>query len=298
MELYQLKSFLAVVRTGSLSKAAVLRNISLPGISKHIRMLEEQFGCRLFTRSTRGMELTDKGKQILPVAKRIDQEMDNLTSLARQAPPLRVGFNIGPDFIELLQLKQLLEQHRADSKITLTNHNSGVLLSHLEKGELDLCLAFGKVPEHLRTLPVRRVQLMLMVPVTLAEHLTDLSRACWIVNTDGCPFKEPLDSFLQAHGISPQSTILAQDLSRKELVAQGLGIGFLEPQDGISLLRKGLAIRHGDAFLEVPLWVVYRDPAFGEDAKRLQCYIQERYDSIKPWRSAGATPHRQAGPVP
>lgn len=41
MELYQLQSFIAVAQTGSLSKAAVARNISLSGISKHIKMLEE-----------------------------------------------------------------------------------------------------------------------------------------------------------------------------------------------------------------------------------------------------------------
>lgn len=42
MELYQLQSFITVAQTGSLSKAAVARNISLSGISKHIKMLEEE----------------------------------------------------------------------------------------------------------------------------------------------------------------------------------------------------------------------------------------------------------------
>jgi len=283
MELYQLKSFLAVARTGSLSRAAVQRNISLPGISKHIKMLEEQFSCPLFTRTPRGMELTAQGNLVLPVAERIEREIDSLSALTRRLSPLRVGLNIGSEFIGLRQLKDLLEHSNAGREVTLANHNSGELLERLEKGELDLCLAFGKVPGHFARLLIRRVRLVLMVPVTLAENLTDLSRACWIVNTDGCPFKEPFDSFLQAHGITPRSTILAQDLSRKELVAQGLGIGFLEPQDGLVLARKGLARRHGDSFLEVPLWVVYRDPAFEDDANRLQRYVQERYDAIRPW---------------
>lgn len=298
MEIYQLKSFLAVVRAGSLSKAAALRNISLPGISKHIRMLEEQFGCPLFIRTPRGMELTEKGRQVLSVAERIEHEVNILAALARQAPPLRVGLNIGPEFIELRQLKQLLEHHRPAGDVTFTSHNSGVLLEQLEKGELDVCLAFGKVPAHLAKLLVRHVQLVLMIPEPLAETLTDLSRACWVVNTEGCPFKEPLDNFLLAHKITPQSTILAQDLSRRELVAQGIGIGFLEPQDGLALAQKGLARRHGDSSLAVLLWVTYRDPAFREDAERLQRYVQEVYDRLPSFASMRAGQiHPEASPA-
>lgn len=280
MELYQLKSFLAVVRTGSLSRAAVCRNISLPGISKHIKTLEELFGCRLFVRTPKGMDLTEKGRQVLPYAERIQREADNLAALARQAQPLRIGLNIVPEFIDMLQLKRLFERRHPDHDITLTNHNSGVLLESLSKSELDICLAFGRVPEQFPRLLIRNVRMVLMVPTTLPDSLTDLSRACWIVNTAGCPFKEPLDQFFKAHNITPQSTILAQDLSRRELVAQGLGIGFLEPQDGIALMQKGLARHHGDFFLEIPLWVAYRDPAHREDAEQLQRYIRNRYDTL------------------
>lgn len=287
MELYQLKSFLAVVRTGSLSKAALPRNISLPGISKHIKMLEEEIGQPLFARTPKGMELTVKGRQVLPLAERIEREMDALTALCCKVVPLRIGLNIGPEFIELRSLKELLERCRPGSDVTLTNHNTGVLLDSLAKRDLDICLAFGTVPEHLTKLLIRNVRMILMVPVDFSEHPADLSRACWVINTANCPFKAPLEDFFRAHGITPQSTILAQDLSRKDLVAQGLGIGFLEPQDGLALVRKGLARRHGDSFLEVPLWVVYRDPAFREDAERLRDFIKKKYEALPSFSSTG-----------
>lgn len=282
MEFYQLKSFLAVARSGSLSRAAITRNISLPGISKHIKMLEGHFGYPLFTRTPKGMELTDNGQQVLHYAERIQHEVDNLTALSRKSRPVRIGLNIAPEFVELFHLKKLLEQHHPDNEISLTTQNSGILLENLGKDELDLCLAFGRIPSHFQKLLICRVQMPLMVPASLESSLSDLSRECWIINAAGCPFKEPLEEFWREHGIQPQSAILAQDLSRKELVAQGLGIGFLEPQDGLALIRKGQARRHGEYFLEVPLWVVYLGPAFCADAVRLQNYVRMRYESLPP----------------
>jgi hypothetical protein len=64
------------------------------------------------------------------------------------------------------------------------------------------------------------------------------------------------------------------------LVAQGLGIGFLEPQDGLLLVSKGLGRRLGTYTLEVPLSVVYRDTTFQADAELLRQYIRNRYDTL------------------
>jgi len=280
MELYQLKSFLAVVDDGSLSRAAISRHISLPGISKHIKMLEEEFGFPLFTRTPKGMMLTEDGRRVLHHAQRIQQEIFGLHSLARKSNSIRVGLNISPDFLEFYQLQQLLMRHHPEGKVTMTNNNSGELLAGLRGDELDLCLAFGRVPEHLHALLVRQVEMVLMVPTALQVEPTALNDQCWIVNMADCPFKEPLEAFWRSYEITPHSTILAQDLSRRELVAQGLGIGFLEPQDGLGLIDRGLGRRLGNYTLKVPLWVVYRDLAFDADARLLQSYLQARYAKL------------------
>lgn len=280
MELYQLKSFLAVARSGSLSRAAGIRNISLPGISKHIKMLEEQFGYSLFTRTVKGMELTDSGQQVLKIVERIQTDVDSLSALIRKSPAIRIGLNVAPRFVELFHLKELFEHHYPDSQISLTNQNSGALLESVGKGELDLCLAFGRIPGHFHKLLIREVRMPLMIPAALAESIHDLSRECWIINTACCPFKEPLEEFWRVHGVTPRSTILAQDLSRKELVAQGLGICFLEPQDALALIQSKQGRAYGEYFLEVPLWVVFQDAALQPKAERLQHYVQMRYDSL------------------
>lgn len=278
MELYQLASFLAVARTGSLSKAAAVRNISLPGISKHIKLLEESLGFPLFRRNAKGMDLTESGRLALRHAEEIAKNVACLENLARTGQ-LRIGINLSPEFLELSRLKDLLDQRRPGSRTLLVNHNSSVLLGLLAANELDLCLAFGKVPDHFRRLPIRRVRMALMIPRSLDDG-RNLEEQCWIINTANCPFKAPLEEFWRVRGMRPQATLTAQDLSRREMVAQGLGIGFLEPQDCLALTGAGLARQHGEHWLEVRLWVVFADDGLQKDAEFLQQYIGERYDRL------------------
>ena len=54
--------FYTVANTGNISKAAKELYISQPAISKSIQKLEESVGCRLFSRSSRGVVLTDEGQ--------------------------------------------------------------------------------------------------------------------------------------------------------------------------------------------------------------------------------------------
>ena len=54
--------FYTVARAGNISKAAKELYISQPAISKSIQKLEESLGCRLFSRSSRGVLMTDEGK--------------------------------------------------------------------------------------------------------------------------------------------------------------------------------------------------------------------------------------------
>ena len=54
--------FITVAKTGSISRAADKLYISQPAVSKSISNLEEQLGTTLFTRSSRGVKLTDEGR--------------------------------------------------------------------------------------------------------------------------------------------------------------------------------------------------------------------------------------------
>jgi DNA-binding transcriptional LysR family regulator len=65
MKLHDLHVLLAVVQTGSMSKAAVVLNTTQPAISRSIAELESVVGVRLLERSAHGVEPTKYGRALL-----------------------------------------------------------------------------------------------------------------------------------------------------------------------------------------------------------------------------------------
>lgn len=63
METNRLVHFRAIVDSGGLTKASELLGITAGGLSKSIKVLEEDIGFKLFIQKGRGLELTDLGKE-------------------------------------------------------------------------------------------------------------------------------------------------------------------------------------------------------------------------------------------
>ena len=58
----QLRSFLAIVDSGSFTRAAERVNKTQSAVSMHIRRLEEQLGCALFVKQGRGAKFDERGR--------------------------------------------------------------------------------------------------------------------------------------------------------------------------------------------------------------------------------------------
>ena len=64
--LYALRAFEAVARHLSYTRAAEELALTQSAVSRHVRTLETDFGCRLFERQGRGLRLTEPGRLLLP----------------------------------------------------------------------------------------------------------------------------------------------------------------------------------------------------------------------------------------
>jgi len=73
MEIYQINSFIAISKTGNLTKAAKRMNISQSAMSSQIKSLEDDLSIKLFIRQSKGMILTREGEGLLKEAKRVVQ---------------------------------------------------------------------------------------------------------------------------------------------------------------------------------------------------------------------------------
>lgn len=63
------RSFIAVAEQGSLSAAARVLGLTQPTVSRHVDLLEQAVGARMFLRSPQGLSLSDLGHQLMPEAR-------------------------------------------------------------------------------------------------------------------------------------------------------------------------------------------------------------------------------------
>jgi DNA-binding transcriptional LysR family regulator len=80
-----IRSFLAVVRRGSLSGAARATGLTQPTIGRHIDQLEVTLGVALFTRSPGGLILTEAARSLIPHAEAIEGAVAGLERAASAA---------------------------------------------------------------------------------------------------------------------------------------------------------------------------------------------------------------------
>jgi DNA-binding transcriptional LysR family regulator len=97
----QLRSFLAIVDTGSFTRAAERVNKTQSAVSMHIRRLEERLGCELFSKHGRGVRLSLDGEKLVDYARRMLQiEASALSSIAQKGLAGRVRLGIPDDYAE------------------------------------------------------------------------------------------------------------------------------------------------------------------------------------------------------
>ena len=83
MNLQQLRYVIEVERTGSITQAAENLFMGQPNLSKAIRELEREIGVDIFHRSSRGIDLTEKGKIFLSYAKNVVAQIQEMQDLGK-----------------------------------------------------------------------------------------------------------------------------------------------------------------------------------------------------------------------
>ncbi|HKB55922.1 MAG TPA: LysR substrate-binding domain-containing protein [Ramlibacter sp.] len=80
----QVRAFLAVAQRGSFTAAAARLHLTQSAVSVLISELEAVFGLRLFDRTTRLVQLTQAGREFLPVAQRVMVDLEGAVASSRE----------------------------------------------------------------------------------------------------------------------------------------------------------------------------------------------------------------------
>ena len=143
--LKQLRYFIAVADSGTVSGAAQALAISQSAVTEAIRELEADLGLTLFVRHPRGLDITQKGHQFLRHAQGILASVsDARQALAQEGEPLTGALHVGvTSLVAGYVLSDILARfRRANPQVEVTAlEDSGDHLEHLlVGGELDVAV--------------------------------------------------------------------------------------------------------------------------------------------------------------
>jgi DNA-binding transcriptional LysR family regulator len=139
-----LRSFVAVARALSFTRAAARLGLRQSTVSQHVRRLEETVGRTLLLRDTHSVSLTPDGAAMLEFAVTILDAGDRALAHFRGAQVRgRVRFGVSEDLV-LTRMPTILAEFRArhpEVDVELTVGLSETLEAALDRGELDLLFA-------------------------------------------------------------------------------------------------------------------------------------------------------------
>jgi DNA-binding transcriptional LysR family regulator len=168
-----LGAFVRVVETGSFSAVARESHASQSAVTRQIAQLEQHFGVRLFHRTTRRLSLTDDGQALLPHARHLMENTDEMeAALGRQSGEprglVRLGTSIAGGLFLATRLPALLARHPGLSvELVMRDQPSDMI-----EERLDLAFRSGEIAD--ASLVARRAgqlgRAVVAAPIYLERH--------------------------------------------------------------------------------------------------------------------------------
>ena len=272
--LEKLSIFEAVVRAGSIRKAAVQLRMTQPAVSRSVASLEQALECSLFTRSGSGVILTEQGAELFTFAEkllkeaaeteyRIQHGSSDVDSSLVVGTYESIAIYFFPSF-----LKHVARTQR-NLRLSLRTASSRQLMRDLKSGRVDLIVSVNPDPSRMvasfelyrdryghYASPDRRARNDMLV---LLPHAQDLSG-------------KSLAEYAAELNVPHEKTIQCENFETvRALVESGVGSGFLPCRVAEPSLRKGLLEAAGNA------------GPFGEHRIALSCLRKREGDRAIQW---------------
>lgn len=152
MDLRQLRYFVAIVESGSISRASFQLNIAQPALSLHIRNMEAELDMPLLHRTPQGVRPTEAGTILLRNARVIVERFEQTRREIKDSmvePIGEVRLGLPGTISQILGVPLIMAARDRYPKIRLriAEAMSGYVLEWLRLGRVDLALLFQAVEE-------------------------------------------------------------------------------------------------------------------------------------------------------
>ncbi|MCS3471462.1 DNA-binding transcriptional LysR family regulator [Pseudomonas sp. JUb42] len=143
--------FSQVVKSASISRAAMALGADQSTISRRIGLLEADLGVRLFHRSGRGVTLTDRGQQLLGYATKLNDTLAEAERVMRESVehgPVKLCIAAQPTIARILfgRLGHALKARFPLTQLHFVEALAADILNRLSEGTVDMALIY--LPEH------------------------------------------------------------------------------------------------------------------------------------------------------
>lgn len=233
----QMRAFSAVARAGSFTTAARQLNLTQSAVSMLVQQLEEALGVQLFDRARNAVTLTEAGQQLLPLARRILDDVRQVVDGASDLRSLRSGTLrlVAPQMLTCTWVAAVLadfESAHPAVGLRVSDTIADYIVATVRRGDAEL----GIGPERSTGEDVLRTFLM-DVPIRLVcstSHRLARRRAVswhelrderWVLYSSD--FNRHLEQLLHSHDASlslQSSTEVGYLTSALALVGAGMGV--------------------------------------------------------------------------
>lgn len=254
MEIYQLKTFIAVAAEGNLTRAAERVFTSPPAASAQLKALEDELGVRLFDRTTRGMALTAAGQRLLAEAQRTIEAAQAMRLTAEQIRGkargvVRMGAVSDPVSLRLGEVLVRLAERHPEVALQLQQGVSLRTVQAVRRGDLDCAYVLNE-HERLDGLEVRRlepVEIVVVLPPNRAAAVTTsieaIAQEPWVSTPPDCGLRLQLETFFRRAGRElPQGPMADTEGAVRSMVASGLGAGLMRRDQADDAERLGQGV--------------------------------------------------------
>jgi DNA-binding transcriptional LysR family regulator len=241
MELHQVRYFLALANTLNFTRAAEQCNVTQPALTKGVQKLEHELGGQLINRERQLTQLTELGKEVLPMLERTLACVEGARRKAHEfqskavaplkiglAPSISVSLLLGP----ITEIAKLLPSLRVELREDTTERLVDLLLG----GEINAALVgdVQDMPARIDDWPLFEERYIALLASSHqfanrpAVTLSDL-RETTILERVGCDAAQRLQRACFPMGTPPMGHASEHDLHLQHMAAAGFGI-ILSPE--------------------------------------------------------------------
>lgn len=243
MKLQQLRYIVEIQRQGlNVSEAAESLYTSQPGISKQVKLLEDELGISIFERSgKRFTGVTEPGKSVLAIAERILREAENLKRASAEFASGETGrLILGATHTQAryalpVVVRDFVAKHPT-VKLEMHQGSPTQIAEWVVNGEVDIGIATESLDQYpqLVTLPVRQWSHCVIAPeghlilATQPLSLNELVRWPLVTYDSAFTGRSRINRAFERVGTQPNIVLTALDADViKTYVSLGLGLGII-----------------------------------------------------------------------